>query len=329
HAQGETHLSVNPSNLFLIARSGSSAPALKVLDFGVASTMNAFASGIPSKARPTPGLRLLFPAYAAPAQLDRTAGNLGPWTDVYALALLMMEMLSDRLVMGEADSGAIVEHALDEQRRPTPQAHGLKLPSHVDRALARAAGLDLRTSARDVRRASPGNAASQRLPVARAARVALAAAAHARARPGALRDARRSERARRERRRTCPFLDGHVRPRGGQPEPPFLRAFGGDPAHGLRTTGRPRVTGAAPPPRHAVARRRVGASAGVVATGGAADTSSRAGVLGRSPSRRAVGERSHRAVAPAPPPPGRPPRPHRAPAIAEGRRRRAPGRGGP
>jgi len=138
HAQGETHLSVNPSNLFLIARSGSSAPALKVLDFGVASTMNAFASGIPSKARPTAGLRLLFPAYAAPEQLDRTAGNLGPWTDVYALALVMMEMLSDRLVMGEADSGAIVEHALDEQRRPTPQAHGLKLPSHVDRALARA-----------------------------------------------------------------------------------------------------------------------------------------------------------------------------------------------
>ena len=138
HALGEMHLSVNPSNLFLVARSGSSPPALKVLDFGVASTMNAFGSGIPSAARPTSGLRLLFPAYAAPEQLDRTVGALGPATDVYALALVMMEMLSDRIVMGEADSGAIVEHALDDQRRPTPQAHGLKLPSHVDRALARA-----------------------------------------------------------------------------------------------------------------------------------------------------------------------------------------------
>jgi serine/threonine protein kinase len=138
HALGEMHLSVNPSNLFLVARAGSSPPALKVLDFGVASTMNAFASGIPSAARPTSGLRLLFPAYAAPEQLDRTVGPLGPATDVYALALVMMEMLSDRIVMGEADSGAIVEHALDDQRRPTPQAHGLKLPSHVDRALARA-----------------------------------------------------------------------------------------------------------------------------------------------------------------------------------------------
>jgi serine/threonine protein kinase len=138
HAHGEMHLSLNPSNLFVVARTDSTPAALKVLDFGVASTMNAFASGIPSKARPSAGLRLLFPAYAAPEQLDRTVGGFGPWTDVYALALVMMEMLSDRIVMGEADSGAIVEHALDEQRRPTPQAHGLKLPSHVDRALARA-----------------------------------------------------------------------------------------------------------------------------------------------------------------------------------------------
>jgi serine/threonine protein kinase len=138
HAHGEMHLSLNPSNLFVVARTDSTPAALKVLDFGVASTMNAFASGIPSKARPSAGLRLLFPAYAAPEQLDRTVGGFGPWTDVYALALVMMEMLSDRVVMAEADSGAIVEHALDEQRRPTPQAHGLKLPSHVDRALVRA-----------------------------------------------------------------------------------------------------------------------------------------------------------------------------------------------
>jgi len=43
--------------------------------------------------------------------------------------------------MGESETGAIVEHALDEQRRPTPQAHGLKLPSHIERALARAVSL--------------------------------------------------------------------------------------------------------------------------------------------------------------------------------------------
>ncbi len=145
HAQGEVHLSINPSNLFVVrpvAGSGPApAPSLKVLDFGVAQTMNTLGSGIaPGRGGPRPltGLRLLFPAYAAPEQLDRNVGPLGPWTDVYAIALVMMEVLSDRVVMGELDSGAIVEHALDEHRRPTPQAHGLKLPSHVERALSRA-----------------------------------------------------------------------------------------------------------------------------------------------------------------------------------------------
>jgi serine/threonine protein kinase len=141
HAQNEMHLSINPSNLFVVLPQGDELPTVKVLDFGVASTMNALASSLPSGTRggrSSGGLRLLFPAYAAPEQLDRTVGELGPWTDVYALALVMMEVLSDRIVMGEGDSGAIVEHALDEHRRPTPQAHGLKLPSHMDRALARA-----------------------------------------------------------------------------------------------------------------------------------------------------------------------------------------------
>jgi len=142
HAQGEVHLSINPSNLFVVGREGSEEPrTLKVLDFGVARTMNAFSSGIPSNPRGPRrpgGLRLLFPAYAAPEQLDRNVGELGPWTDVYAIALVMMEVLSDRVVMAETETGAVVEHALDELRRPTPQAHGLKLPSHIDRALARA-----------------------------------------------------------------------------------------------------------------------------------------------------------------------------------------------
>jgi serine/threonine-protein kinase len=142
HAQGEVHLSINPSNLFIVGHDGpGQGTSLKVLDFGVARTMNAISSGIPSNvrgARPAGGLRLLFPAYAAPEQLDRSVGEQGPWTDVYAIALVMMEVLSDRIVMGETETGAIVEHALDEMRRPTPQAHGLKLPSHIERALARA-----------------------------------------------------------------------------------------------------------------------------------------------------------------------------------------------
>jgi serine/threonine protein kinase len=140
HAQGEVHLALNPTNLFLAhATTAGAAPTLKVLDFGMAGTMGALGSGTsPASPQSPPGLRLMLPAYAAPEQLERTVGRLGPWTDVYALALILLEVLSDRIVMSTSETGALVERALDERRRPTPQSHGLKLPPYVDRALARA-----------------------------------------------------------------------------------------------------------------------------------------------------------------------------------------------
>ena len=138
HQQGEVHLSINPSNLFLSTRGDSAT--LKVLDFGIARTMNLMTEA-PSGPHPEGGLRVLFPSYAAPEQLDRSVGKQGPWTDVYALALVTMEVLSDRIVMGEQESGAIVEHALDPKRRPNPRAHGLKLSATLDLVLTRAVTL--------------------------------------------------------------------------------------------------------------------------------------------------------------------------------------------
>ena len=138
HSQAVAHLSLNPSNLFLAARGEGDRASLKVLDFGMARTMNDLVAGVAVAPGSTAGLRVLVPAYAAPEQLDKKVGSLGPWTDVYALALVMMELLSDRVVMSETETGALVERALDEKRRPTPQAHGLKLPRPLELALSRA-----------------------------------------------------------------------------------------------------------------------------------------------------------------------------------------------
>jgi serine/threonine protein kinase len=138
--EGVTHLAVNPGNLFE-ARSHDGAPgSLKVLDFGVAGTMKDLVSGIPAASK-AGGLRVLNPAYAAPEQLDKKVGTVGPWTDVYALALVFIECLSDRVVMSESETGALVERALDARRRPTPRAHGLKIPFRLDQALSRAVSL--------------------------------------------------------------------------------------------------------------------------------------------------------------------------------------------
>jgi serine/threonine-protein kinase len=136
HEQGTAHLSINPSNLFVARRDGASS--LVVLDFGVARAMNEIASGLPPDPRSTRGLRVLFPAYAAPEQLDRTVGDTGPWTDVYAIALVFMELVSDRLVMHGSETGALVERALHAVKRPTPVAHGLHLTRNLELVLARA-----------------------------------------------------------------------------------------------------------------------------------------------------------------------------------------------
>ena len=137
HGQGEVHLALNPTNLFLARdERAPTRSTLKVLDFGVAGAIGAVGSESPAQA--ASGLRLLLPAYAAPEQLERTVGKVGPWTDVYALALITLEVLSDRIVMDSSETGALVERALDERLRPTPKAHGLTLPFHIDRALSRA-----------------------------------------------------------------------------------------------------------------------------------------------------------------------------------------------
>ncbi|HEY8087685.1 MAG TPA: hypothetical protein VIF09_07570, partial [Polyangiaceae bacterium] len=109
-----------------------------MLDFGVSRAMNDLEQEIPPASRPAAGLRVLFPSYAAPEQLDATVGKLGAWTDVYALALLFMELLSDRPVVSGQETGALVERVLDEHRRPTPQTHGLELPRNLDLVLTRA-----------------------------------------------------------------------------------------------------------------------------------------------------------------------------------------------
>jgi serine/threonine-protein kinase len=78
-------------------------------------------------------------AAAAPEQISTVLGPIGPWTDVYALALLCVELMLGRRV---AEPGATVADLLtrarDEAAQPTPRAVGLAVPDAVEAVLARA-----------------------------------------------------------------------------------------------------------------------------------------------------------------------------------------------
>ncbi len=139
HAQGVVHRDLNPGNLFL-----AKTPAgvrLKVLDFGVAKIMTDSAIAMGPTARTVGNVRMFAPAYGAPEQFDENVGAIGPFTDVYALALVALEAFTDRTVMLGEHLGEFALKALDPDNRPTPRALGLAVGDKVEEVFTRALAL--------------------------------------------------------------------------------------------------------------------------------------------------------------------------------------------
>jgi serine/threonine protein kinase len=148
HSQGVVHRDLNPGNLFLAKT--QSGTKLKVLDFGVAKIMADAAIAMGPRARTVGNLRMFAPAYGAPEQFDDRLGAIGPWTDVYAIGLVVLEALADRTVMEGEHLGEFAGKALDATRRPTPRAFGVAVGDETEKVLAFALSLDPRRRPRDV-----------------------------------------------------------------------------------------------------------------------------------------------------------------------------------
>ena len=86
HTQLIVHRDLKPSNVLVDA-----AGSPRVLDFGIAKVIEE--SG--EQTRTGTGLRVLSPAYAAPEQI--VGGAIGTATDVYALGLMLCELLAGQL----------------------------------------------------------------------------------------------------------------------------------------------------------------------------------------------------------------------------------------
>lgn len=147
HSQGVVHRDLNPGNLFLAQT--ATGTKVKVLDFGVAKIMADAAIAMGPRARTVGNLRMFAPAYGAPEQFDDRVGAIGPWTDVYAIGLVLLEALADRTVMDGDHLGEFAAKALDPTRRPTPRAFGVPVGDETEKVLAFALSLDPRRRPRD------------------------------------------------------------------------------------------------------------------------------------------------------------------------------------
>ena len=140
HAQGVVHRDLNPSNIFVAHAHGTSK--LKVLDFGVAKVISDHALALGPRAATIGQIRMFTPAYAAPEQFHEALGPIGPQTDVYSFAVLVVELLADRTPIEGEHIGEYADRALDPERRPTPRSMGVAVGDAVEAVIAKAVTVD-------------------------------------------------------------------------------------------------------------------------------------------------------------------------------------------
>jgi serine/threonine-protein kinase len=127
HRHGITHRDVKPENIFLERHYGE-VDHVKVIDFGIASMGEQHIS--------TSGQILGTPAYMAPEQV--LGEPVGPFTDVYAVGVILFELLVGRLPFEGTASSVCVSHTASPRPNPRALASYIDVPEEVARVCMRA-----------------------------------------------------------------------------------------------------------------------------------------------------------------------------------------------
>ncbi|HEV8247554.1 MAG TPA: bifunctional serine/threonine-protein kinase/formylglycine-generating enzyme family protein [Polyangiaceae bacterium] len=133
HGKGIAHRDIKPANLFVLGsnpRGGGCT--VKILDFGVAKMMSDNTQLKAALAKTGMSVTSFTPQYGAPEQFSRSYGATGPWTDVFALALVGIELLIGKPALDGADIVQLGFASGNPQKRPTPRELGANLPDAVE-----------------------------------------------------------------------------------------------------------------------------------------------------------------------------------------------------
>jgi serine/threonine protein kinase len=141
------HRDLKPENIFVAQVAGEEV--VKILDFGIGKVKSVASQVAGRMSQGGQAPTAFTPAYGAPEQwAPKHFGQTGPWTDVWGLALCMVEVLVARPVI-EGDPATMMNMTLDPRRRPTPRTEGVELPDAVEAVFVRALALDPRARQRD------------------------------------------------------------------------------------------------------------------------------------------------------------------------------------
>ena len=127
HQKGVIHRDIKPSNVMVMETDGE--PVVKIIDFGIAK---ATAPSAGSAKLTRTGMVIGTPAYMSPEQLMGEGKDVDTRSDVYAIGVLLFELIAGILPHGaaaEAGFRALLDrHASGEVPAPSTQYAALELP---------------------------------------------------------------------------------------------------------------------------------------------------------------------------------------------------------
>lgn len=133
HDLGLFHGDINAGNFFVTH--DEAGPTLKVLDFGLAALVRRVVREIAPDA---PDTTMFSMVNGSPEHFDRSLGPIGTATDVYCIALVLLEVMGHRSPSASATFAELSKRALDPLNRATPRAFNLNVGDGAQEVLARA-----------------------------------------------------------------------------------------------------------------------------------------------------------------------------------------------
>ncbi len=104
HKAGIVHRDLKPDNIFVAHTDDGEAP--KLVDFGIARVRSADSDLTRT------GTLVGTASYMAPEQIAAGVGEIGPWSDVYAMGLILYEMLSGNAAFGGDTITSVLQKVL-------------------------------------------------------------------------------------------------------------------------------------------------------------------------------------------------------------------------
>ncbi|HEY8079076.1 MAG TPA: bifunctional serine/threonine-protein kinase/formylglycine-generating enzyme family protein [Labilithrix sp.] len=130
HKKGIVHRDVKPANVFVLGPDPRQPAGVKLLDFGIAKVVqDAQKMGFGKTAGQ---ITSFTPLYGAPEQFNRAYGATSPATDVFALALVLGQVVSGNEPMPGDTIVQLAYASADPNKRPTPRALGVATSDEVE-----------------------------------------------------------------------------------------------------------------------------------------------------------------------------------------------------